>query len=375
MEQVLKMRSICFVGRDNYPVLNPSMGQTRIGGESVQQTLLAREFVRSGYDVRMIVIDHGQPDGEVIDGIKVFKTYDPKAGLPGLRFVHPRATGVLRALQRADADIYYQSCAGVLTGYVAWHCKRNTRKFVFRVASDTDCIPGEQLIGFWRDRKLYEYGLKRADLILTQSQKQVALLEHNYNLKSTFMNMVVEAPSANLGSSEGIDVLWVSNLRPLKRPDIFIELAQKLPQHRFVMIGGPCPRLDDYYGDIEKQAGAVENVEFLGPIPYNEIGRYFSSAKLFVNTSETEGFPNTFLQSWIHGVPVVSFFDPDDIIEKKGLGSSPEDLTEMAQVVEDLMSNDDKRREFSRRAKEFALENHSPQSILDCHLQVFSEAF
>jgi glycosyltransferase involved in cell wall biosynthesis len=375
MDPVLNMQSICFVSRDNYPVLNPSMGTTRIGGESVQQTLLATEFVRAGFDVSMIVIDHGQPDGEVIDGIKVFKTYNPRAGLPGLRFVHPRATGVIKALQRANADVYYQSCASVLTGYVAWHCMRNRKKFVFRVASDTDCIPGRQLIGFWRDRKLYEYGLKRANLILTQSQKQVKLLEHNYDLNSTFMNMVVEAPSESLPPPGDIDVLWVSNLRPLKRPDILIELAQKLPQHRFVMIGGPCPRLDGYYREIESAARTVGNLEFLGPVPYKDMGDYFSRAKVFVNTSDIEGFPNTFLQSWIHGVPVVSFFDPDDLIEKKGLGSSPADLTEMIRVVEELMSNDDKRRELSRRVKQFALENHSPQSILDRHLRVFSEAF
>jgi glycosyltransferase involved in cell wall biosynthesis len=281
----------------------------------------------------------------------------------------------LNALKRADADVYYQSCAGTLTGLTARHCKKNNKKFVFRVASDADCIPGEQLIGLWRDRKMYEYGLKRTDLILAQSQKQVALLESNYNLNSTCVNMVVEPPATGLETPEDIDVLWVSNLFPLKRPEIVIQLAQALPQYRFAMIGGRRPGPGDYYGGIVAKTRLVENLEFLGLVPYNRIADYFSRAKLFVNTSETEGFPNTFLQSWIHGTPVISFFDPDDIIKKEGLGYSPENLKEMVQTVDDLISDDGKRREISRRVRDFAHEQYSPPSVSSTLIQAFKNAF
>ena len=44
-------RTICFVNADNYPVLNPAFGEHYIGGESVQQTLLAKAFRDKGYDV------------------------------------------------------------------------------------------------------------------------------------------------------------------------------------------------------------------------------------------------------------------------------------------------------------------------------------
>jgi glycosyltransferase involved in cell wall biosynthesis len=375
MGNAFNIRKICFVGTDNYPVLNPSMGNVRIGGESVQQTLLARQFAGSGYDVSMIVKDYGQPDGEVIDGIKVFKTYRPQAGLPFLRFVHPRATSVFKALQKADADVYYQSCAGAQTGFVAWHSRRNKKKFIFRVASDTDCIPGKQLIGFWRDRKLYEYGLKRADLILVQSQHQIELLTRYYKLNSVFVNMIVESPPPNPVFAKDIDVLWVSNMRPLKRPEFLFEIALSLPQCRFVMIGGPATDSEHYFRETKKRAKSIRNLEFLGPVPYSDVNDYFATAKVFVNTSDIEGFPNTFLQAWIHGTPVVSFFDPDNIIEKKGLGFSPADLEEMIHIVDELILNENKRIEMSRRVREYALENYSPQAVLKRHIEVFSEAF
>jgi len=351
------------------------MGTTTIGGESVQQTLLAREFVRSGYDVSMIVVDHGQPDGEVIDGIKVFKSYRPNAGLPVFRFVYPRASSIFKALQRADADIYYQSCASPLTGFVAWHCKKHRKKFVFRIASDTDCMPGQQIIRYWRDRKIYEYGLRRADLTFAQSQKQIELLEQNYGLKSGLMNMVVDNPTAELDATRDIDVLWVSNIRPQKRPEMIIDLAAKLPELRFVMIGGPSPGLKEHFNDVKAKADSAGNVEFLGAVPYSDVSRYFSRTKIFVNTSDTEGFPNTFLQSWIHGVPVVSFFDPDGIIRRNGLGFAPESLDEMAQMVVDLISREAKRQEISLLAQEYAIEHYSPRSNVNEYIRVFSQSF
>jgi hypothetical protein len=74
------VRSICFVNSDNYPVLNPEYGAHYIGGESVQQTLLAREFARQGWQVSMVCEDFGQPDGDVIDGIRVWKSFRSDAG-------------------------------------------------------------------------------------------------------------------------------------------------------------------------------------------------------------------------------------------------------------------------------------------------------
>ncbi|MEA2084467.1 MAG: hypothetical protein U9O82_09550 [Thermodesulfobacteriota bacterium] len=95
----------------------------------------------------------------------------------------------MRALASADADLYYQSCAGMMTGIVSWFCKRKGKKFVFRIAHDTDCIQGKQLIRFLRDRKLYEYGLRNADLVATQNDTQVNLLMRSHSIKGVRVNI------------------------------------------------------------------------------------------------------------------------------------------------------------------------------------------
>jgi glycosyltransferase involved in cell wall biosynthesis len=355
------------VGTDNYPVLNPAYGSEYFGGESVQQTLLARAYATAGWTVHMVVKAHGQPDGEVIDGIRVHKAYAQSAGLPVLRFVHPRLTGILRALAAADADVYYQSCAGMMTGVVAWHCRRHARRFVFRVAHDTDCIPGEQLIRFWRDRKLYEYGLKRADFISTQGRHQSELLQRHYGLASTPINMTVEVPEAEERPRD-IDVLWVNNLRDFKRPDLAIELARRLPHRRMVMIGGAVPGSERLYRQIEEQAAGLENLEMAGAVPYDQVNGYFSRSRVFVNTSDSEGFPNSFLQAWIRGVPVVSFFDPDGLIARHGLGEAPGDMDDMAERVEGLLRDEQALAESAGRARRYAMAHYAPEAVLQRHV-------
>jgi len=361
--------NICFLGMDNYPVLNPRHGNEYFGGESVQQTLLAKAYAALGYRVSMIVKDHGQPQGESIEGIRVWKTFAAGAGIPVLRFVHPRATSILSALERADADVYYQSCAGMETGLVAWHCKRRARRFVFRLAHDTDCIPGQQLIRFWRDRKIYEYGLRRADFIAAQGTRQVALLRQNYGLDSSPINMAVEEP-ATIDGPRDIDVLWVNNLRPFKRPGLLVELAARLSSRRIVMIGGAVPGNEALYAEIQTLARRLPNLEFLGAVPYHEVNGYFARARVFVNTSEQEGFPNSFLQAWIRAVPVISFFDPDGLIAGVGLGEAPADIEGMTSAVERLLSSETDRALVAERCRRYALENYAPAAVARRYIEL-----
>src|SRR3569833_4742832 len=80
-------------------------------------------------------------------------------------------------MKRARADIYYTSCAGALLGQVVLFARLHGARVVFRIASTSDCDPAAALIRYWRDKRLYRYGLRRADLVLAQTPgQQQALL-------------------------------------------------------------------------------------------------------------------------------------------------------------------------------------------------------
>ena len=356
-------KKICFVGLDAYPVLNPLMQNEYFGGESVQQTLLAKAFVELGYDVGLISLDYGQDEQEIIDGITVYKTYKDGDGLPVLRFLYPKLVSIIGALKKANADIYFQSCAGMLTGVVAWFCKKYNRKFIFRLAHDTDCIVGKQIIPTWRDKKLYEFGLRNSNLISAQGVNQVKLLRENYKIDSTAINMAVQLPKDLIQVDKDIDILWVNNIRQFKRPELVFSLARLLPQHQFTMIGGAVSGNEDLYKEIVEMGDEFNNVSVLGAVSYHQVNRYFERSKIFLNTSDSEGFPNSFLQAWIRGLPVVSFFDPDGLIKKMHLGVVPKNISEMASILFQLLKNTSLLNEFGNNAKIYAKENYSPTVV------------
>lgn len=363
---------ICFVGLDNYPVLNPNAGHHYFGGEAVQQTLLAKAFRDLGFSVSMVDRDFGQPDGEIIDNIRVWKTMREGDGLPGLRFFHPRLTSVYRALKKADADIYYQSCAGMMTGATAWFCKKFNRRFVFRIAHDNDCIPGSHILGraYWRDGPIYHYGLHRANLIAAQSFTQQHLLRKEFGLESKIVNMAVQPAETSAPAKRDIDVLWVNNFRPFKRPELVVEIARLLPGFRFAMIGGTAPGAEALYARVQKLSAQTENLCFLGQVPYHEVNDYFSRSKVFINTSDSEGFPNSFLQAWIRGTPVISFFDPDSTIVKNGLGEVPTTVEEMAGCIRQMLDQGPMLTAVSEKVKDYANRHFSARSVVSRYLEL-----
>jgi glycosyltransferase involved in cell wall biosynthesis len=352
----MRHRKICIVGMDAYGLLSGEGDLKYIGGETVQHVLLARAWRDLGYDVTMIVFDDGQGERRVVDGINVIAAHKRHAGIPGLRFFHPRASKLFSALMAADADVYYQSPAGANTGITAWFCRMMGRKFIFRVASDSDCEKEHGRIELWRDRRLYDYGLRHADLVAVQTEYQAGLLRDNHRLDSSVVNMLVEPPRR--GSApvrKDIDVLWLGNLRSLKRPELVLELARQLPDVKFTLAGGACPYPwgYTYFDDVKAAAARLPNVSMPGGVRYTESGEWFDRARIFLNTSSIEGFPNTFLQAWIRGVPVVSFFDPDGLIRRLQLGHVAATIDDMRESIRGLLDVDVYRENIGRRARDF----------------------
>jgi glycosyltransferase involved in cell wall biosynthesis len=128
-----------------------------------------------------------------------------------------------------------------------------------------------------------------------------------------------------------------------------------------------------YYKKIEKYANKTSNLQFVGPVPYQMVNDYFLRARIFINTSHTEGFPNSFLQAWIRGVPVISFFDPDNLIFDNKLGYVPTNLEEMNECIDSLLKEEIKRLEFGNKARQFAIENYSPESVVQKYIALLEK--
>lgn len=366
---------VCFVAPAAWPVLSGDTDIPVVGGAEVQQCILARRLAANGYQVSMICLDYGQADGIQVDGVTVYRAHAPDAGVPVLRFIHPRLTSIWSAMRRANADIYYQRSASMLTGVVAAFCRRHAKRCVYAGAMDLDFIPGRQPIRYARDRFLFEYGLKHAHQIVVQNRQQQTDCRQHYRRDGIFVPSAYVQLVAGGADPRGV-VLWVATIRPNKRPELFIALARALPQFRFRMVGGPGGHAatdQDYFEHIRGMAQAVPNLEFTGFAPYLAAEAHFNQARLFVNTSETEGFPNTFLQAWARRIPVLVFFDMKLSVEGEPVCAVAGDERSAVESIRLLMTDDVLWRSSGERGHAYFRRHHSVDHALELYEQIFMQ--
>jgi glycosyltransferase involved in cell wall biosynthesis len=254
---------------------------------------------------------------------------------------------------------------------VVAYAKLYHKKVVFCGADDTDFDPEKVQLPIYRDKMLYFWGMKRCDEIVVQNETQQKLLSENFKRKGRLIHNGFH--KTNHDSVEKKEILWVAKIRKKKNPQLFVELAKKFPNEKFVMIGGRGSRnsfnQQDLYEHISEEAKEITNLEFKGFLPFEETEKQFMSAKLFINTSAHEGFPNTFLQAWSRGIPVISFVDPDDLIYKNQLGSVVNNFEEMVQTLREVLNN---RIQFSSsQIKVFFEKNLTIEKTVDKYENLF----
>lgn len=356
---------VCFVAPTTWPIFSGQGDIPVIGGAELQQSVIARALVQRGYRVSMISMDYGQHDGTVRDGVTIRTIHKPDEGIPVVRFFHPRLTSLWRALAQVDADIYYQRTSAALTGFVAAFCKRRGKRSIYAGASDVDFIPGRQDISYRRDKWLFEYGLRTVDRVMVQNPSQKKNLLRHYRRESIIVPNCFTAPPGARADRGGC-VLWVATVRPQKRPELLLEIARRLPQHRFVMIGGSDPgrRSEEYARGVAAAAASLPNVEFRGFLPFEEADREFGNARLVVNTSSYEGFPNTFLQAWSRGVPTIAFVDTGSRADGAPVYDIVDDVADAALRVDRMMRDDLAWQQASQRVQSHFRERHSVEAVV-----------
>jgi glycosyltransferase involved in cell wall biosynthesis len=138
---------------------------------------------------------------------------------------------------------------------------------------------------------------------------------------------------------KSIDLLWVARCHPVKRPHIFLDLAERLPTVHCRMI---CSKQDgQLWESVRKRAGQMRNLDFVEAVPYREIQHHFNDANIFVNTSEHEGVPNTFIHSGLGHTAILSLaVDPDGMFAKFQAGNCASgDFETLARAAVGLLGN------------------------------------
>ncbi|WP_028862316.1 glycosyltransferase family 4 protein [Psychromonas aquimarina] len=368
------MLSICLVAHFAYGAVTGG-NQGSFGGVERQTTLMAKWLAAKGHKVSLLTWSEGREEDEVIAGINVIKICRQDSGLPGIRFFHPRWTGLNAAMKRADAELYYQNCGEYVTGQVALWCKLNNKKFLYSLASDADADPDFPVMHTFRERLLYKYGLLHADKVITQTKKQMNLLKNAFNLDSTVLPMPCIGPEQSEYTplefpADKPTILWAARFHECKRLELFLEAAAEIPEYNFLVAGSPSH--DDAYsqGLLEKM-DCLDNVSCLGMVARDDMPALYRCSTVFCCSSKYEGFPNTFLEAWSQGLPVISTFDPDDLIKEKKLGVSVTNKEELISALRSLCSNHQQWEEYSANARDYYQRNHAVNQSMELFETVF----
>ncbi len=305
---------ILFLSSHAHWILDESSTRTS-GGAELQVALLARELVSMGEEVVIAGGDTGQEDGLLLAGVRVRNSGKFHTGRMGeMLGALPR---VLRVLREERPDWV------VVMGWTAWLFVLWVMRPFLGFRLNFICALDSEINGTFRRENpvlgsLFDFAVRRADArhAITADQREVFTRR---GLSSTLYRYLVFARRTDPPGDKTVDFLWISRCEPLKRPGIFLDLARALPDASFEMICPPGNR--QLWEEVRREAEPLKNLRLIERVPYHEVQAHYDAAKVFVNTSTWEGWPNSFIQAGLGRTALLSLdVNPDGIFERFGLG-------------------------------------------------------
>jgi len=331
-----------------------------VGGAERQQWLLARALAAAKWSVAVGVAEE-LPVGSrsVIDGVSFV----------GIGRGHGHVFSAWYHFFRAERpDWCYWRGAGHVLGPAVEIAKLAKVNTIFATAFDTDVRPHRALSRRRYCWPLYAWGLLRCEKIFVQHARQLSLLPTQFRSKANIVPSIAGVIStAKSHFKRGNYVAWVGILRQPKRPDLLVQIAQKAPDIHFIVCGAPSTHRSPigFSERVVKDLQQLPNVEFIGQVPPEKAQEIIANAAVLLSTSDGEGFPNTFLQAWASGTPVISLkIDPNHVIGRLGLGFISGDIDKAVAGIRSLINAPARWEEIGVRARRYVETEHSEAAVI-----------
>lgn len=361
---------LCIVSDTIHSYFNSGI-HSGTGGAERQQTFLATELSKRGYNVSIATLSSAVQAESDIDSIALLPVIPDVRGLVLAPY---KGLSTLIALQKIGADIYYVRGNDFLSVITAILARFSRAEFVFGVANDSNVDP---LLLHDRGlfRLLYRWAMGSATRVIAQTNSQKETLENDHGIHADLIPNGYEMPPSSelVDFGERSHILWVGSMDPVqKKPERFLELARRLPEVEFTMIGPPNNDDPTHYEVISEQAANISNLNFIGYVDPDEIHEFYRTAIALVNTSDYEGFPNVFLEAWRYATPVISLHHPfDGLIESENLGIYTGSMEQLSDSIENLTSDADLCEEIGMNAREFMCNNYTLDKVIEQYDQLF----
>ncbi len=361
------MKKVCFVIPRAYYLFNSEISgaEDKVGGAQKQAFLLSTGLAEDeNFDVHFLVADLGQADFEIKNNVKLHKSFNFSEN------ILTRTKKFLKTLKKINADTYIFRSADIGVAFAVFYVKNILRKKVFyMIAADAETTKKrQQTYNGFQVMSAMQFVYKKADILTAQTQQQAALFEKNRKRKpDAIIKNIYEYENRTQTANNKKDIiLWVGRLTEIKKPELFLDLAKKYPEEKFVMIAPVVLEKTEYGKEIQTEAKKIKNLQYIGYVKPEEIKNHYRKAKIYVLSSEYEGFSNTMAEAMLAECSILSYnVNPDNILNKFECGFCAEKGTEKFFSYFEMLKNPEICKKLGKNGANYIAENHRKEQIID----------
>jgi len=365
---------VCFV-------CDQVFGWGKYGGYGTILKLLTKHLKKRG--IECLILTWRNPDQrevEIVDDVAIYSySYDPMDSSVAHLVSYLSS---VQLFKKVDADVFHHIDARVET-YLARKLKPDCGHVIhfqdpydendFRLMSSVDStyhFSSAVKIKLWLTYSLLHTVCKPPAMLYAPAKYLVPKIKRLFKLNYAvgFLPNLVDIPASQMRKASEPTVCFLGRLDPQKRIHLFLELAEKFPNIKFLAMGmGRNPKADE---TLKRRYAGLRNLEIMGLVTDEMKFEVLGKSWVLINTSIREAMPLSFLEALAHKTSILSCVDPDGLVSKFGV--YVEDL-DFVGGLKKLLANDlwnEKGREGYRYVERI----HDASKIIYNYLDVYRTA-
>ena len=347
----------------------------KIGGFGTNTRRLGRGLVAEGIDVHVVVprrqgqarvekldgmIVHGQSNWEVFFGKKLYQDIDANI----YHVEEPNICGYWA--QKAMPDRVHLVTSMDPRGPKEWwaHFFYATwkRRLVFPIQY------------YYENGPAVRWAVKRAHGVYVEAEFLKPKAKEVYRLPNEpgLLPKPIEIPSGPFKKAKKPTSIFLGRFDPVKQPEMFFQLAQRMPDIDFIAVGRAHDKA--YHKYLEKKYFHLPNLNvtgFIDPFKDETLSQLLSRAWVLVLPSAKDAFPTAIQEASVHEVAILSFVDSDRYMSRFGRVARKDGGLDALEHELREMINSGEWREKSKAGRAYNLERHSIAVSIAEHLKQY----
>jgi glycosyltransferase involved in cell wall biosynthesis len=190
----------------------------------------------------------------------------------------------------------------------------------------------------------------------------------------TYLPNPIHLPGTSARNPSRPRVVYLGRLDPIKRPWLFVELAARIPDVEFLLLGDAYLQGEGAW----TPADLPFNVTAPGHVGEEAKARALWSSSVLVNTSIHEGLAVSFLEGLAAGNALLSTTDPGGVVTRFGefVGRHDGDGRAAVPLLEDglrtLLDDEEGRRRRAEAGQEWVATEHTASAFLAAFAELAS---